>query len=358
VSGAMVSLSRLIAEKVPTVDPSKFPDEEFELWSIPAFDAGRPEIVNGENIGSSKQAVLPGDVLLSKIVPHIRRAWVVEKVGTRRQIASGEWIVFRGATFDPKFLRHILVSNDFHSLFMMTVAGVGGSLLRARPQAVKALSIFLPPLSEQKRIAAILDQANDLRRKSAAILRGSKELNQAIFHSMFDACPQDQFLPLGEIISLRSGEGLTAKMQHGGEIPVYGGNGINGWHDVSNVKANTIVIGRVGVYCGAVHRTDRPAWVTDNALIATPKIEISMRYLEDALLQANLNQYANTSSQPLVSGGRLKPVKILVPSRALQDEYQRVSVMIERQKNVTSLSANRSDALFISLQHRAFRGEL
>jgi hypothetical protein len=87
------TLGDFVAKKSGSVDPSKFPDEIFELYSIPAFDGGNPEVRHGREIGSSKQIVEPNDVLLSRIVPHIRRAWVVGENRGKRLIASGEWIV-------------------------------------------------------------------------------------------------------------------------------------------------------------------------------------------------------------------------------------------------------------------------
>src|SRR5204862_484319 len=97
------------------------------------FDEGSPVVAPGNAIGSSKQVVAPGDILLSKIVPHIRRSWIVGPSRGRRMIASGEWIVFRSPHVDPRYLRQTLVSDPFHAHFMATVSGVGGSLLRARP---------------------------------------------------------------------------------------------------------------------------------------------------------------------------------------------------------------------------------
>ena len=47
-------------EGVKTVDPRNSPDEMFELWSIPAFDAGSPELLRGGEIGSQKKVVAPG----------------------------------------------------------------------------------------------------------------------------------------------------------------------------------------------------------------------------------------------------------------------------------------------------------
>ncbi len=177
----LVPLGDLMPPKKRSVDPSKHPNEMFELYSIPAFDSASPEVAAGRDIGSSKQIVAPGDVLLSKIVPHIRRAWVVGAQNGRRLIASSEWIVFRHPSVHPAYLRHILLGDRFHAQLMQTVSGVGGSLLRARPSYVADIEIPLPPLPEQRRIAAILDKADALRAKRRRALERLDELTQSIF---------------------------------------------------------------------------------------------------------------------------------------------------------------------------------
>lgn len=180
-----VELEEVIARRNGSVDPSKFPEETFELLSIPAFDTGRSELVVGADIGSTKQVVKNGDVLLSKIVPHIRRAWVVNATTSHRLIASGEWIVFRDIRFDPRYLRHLLTSDGFHREFMQTVSGVGGSLLRARPSEVAKIKVALPPRKEQQRIAAILDMADSLRDKRQDAMQLADEFIRAMFLDMF-----------------------------------------------------------------------------------------------------------------------------------------------------------------------------
>jgi type I restriction enzyme S subunit len=100
-------------------------------------------------------------------------------------IASGEWIVFRGQGFDPAYLRHVLMSDPFHAQFMQTVAGVGGSLLRARPAQVASIRIPFPDIREQQRIAAILDKADAIQRKRQETIRLLQELRSSSFLRLF-----------------------------------------------------------------------------------------------------------------------------------------------------------------------------
>src|SRR5699024_7006688 len=85
----------------------------------------------------------------------------------------------------------------------------------------------------------------------------------------FDLPDSWMWVKLGNLISISSGEGLAKNKMRGGNIPVYGGNGITGYHIEENVNKETIVIGRVGYYCGSVHVTPASAWITDNAFITT-----------------------------------------------------------------------------------------
>jgi type I restriction enzyme, S subunit len=54
------------------INPFEFPEEEFELYSVPAHETGRPEIVKGKKIGSNKQIVSEVIVLLCKINSVVR----------------------------------------------------------------------------------------------------------------------------------------------------------------------------------------------------------------------------------------------------------------------------------------------
>ena len=180
-----VKLGDLMLKRNKSVNPAKFKEEFFELYSIPAYSTEQAEIIQGSSIGSSKKTVEEDDVLLSRIVPHIQRCWIVPEKKELRQIASGEWIVFRSEKVLSNYLRFFLLSKPFHKRFMGTVRGVGGSLMRADPKQVADFQIPLPPIPEQKAIAAQLDRADKLRQALAQSLKDYDRLLAASFLDMF-----------------------------------------------------------------------------------------------------------------------------------------------------------------------------
>ena len=224
-----------------------------------------------------------------------------------------------------------------------------------KPSDVKARKVYLPPLAEQKRIAGILDAADALRTKRREALAQLDALLQSTFLDIFGDPVTNPMAwkrkPLGEVIKVKSGEGLALKdMAPGGKHPVYGGNGVSGYHDSYMFEEPTIVLGRVGVYCGAVHLTKPFAWVTDNALFVHTFIEpVHTTYLVAALRMANLNQYAGRSAQPLISGNRIYPVEILIPPVELQLRFAAVVESVERQKINQQAHLAELDILFASL---------
>lgn len=346
------------------VNPKDHPTETFDLLSIPAYDNGHPEIINGAQIGSTKNTVEPGDVMISKIVPHIRRVWVVPQDNGRRQISSSEWITFRSPVFLPSFLRHYLLSDVFHRQFMNTVAGVGGSLLRARPKDVARIQVPLPPLEEQRRIATILDRAKDIENLSKARDVHYSQLEENLHISTVgtpEAPIGDAYtVPFGELIKVSSGKFLPSHaMDPGGTHLVYGGNGANGFHNEYMFDSPTVVIGRVGAYCGAVHLTEPKSWVSDNALyVKSTSKEMDAIFLSASLRRAHLNQFANKSGQPSISAGKISHAPILVAPMELQKQFAQKIAATRALHSKTALSHQHMVQLTSSLQSRAFRGEL
>ena len=313
---AEIPLGKLTA-KTKSLNPASFPNERFELYSVPSFANRQPEQVCGREIKSNKQRVEPGDVLLCKIVPHLNRVWVVSASNNQNQIASGEWIVHRTDHCDPYYLRHLLSAPEFRESFLATVSGVGGSLMRARPAAVKTIEIPLAPLREQRRIVAKLDslsaRSSRARHELDCIPRLIESYKQAILAKAFSGeltsdwrsqhgLPQWGQDTAGSFFLWASGKFLPKSDQAPGEIPVFGGNGKTGNHNCALVREPTIVIGRVGAQCGNVHLTCGPAWVTDNAIYASSVApSVDLRFALLAFRHAELNTAAGGSGQPFVN---------------------------------------------------------
>lgn len=165
-----VALGNLGLGRTEGIEPAEEPDTLFELWSVPSFPSGQPERVLGSTIGSNKQRVAEGDVLLCKINPRINRVWRVGPASGLPQIASTEWIVFRSPAFDPAFLMWRFRENKFRAALCANMTGVGGSLTRARPKDVAEIEIALPPLPEQRRIVARLEALEARSRRARAKL--------------------------------------------------------------------------------------------------------------------------------------------------------------------------------------------
>lgn len=168
----------------------------------------------------------------------------------------------------------------------------------------------------------------------------------------------------GHVFSVKSGDGLTAKkMASDGTIPVYGGNGINGYHDKNNVSESKVVIGRVGFYCGSVHLTEQTAWVTDNALLVDFSVKILNEKFVFWLLNAtNLREDSASSAQPVISGTKIYPITLYIPPIEEQIEIVRqveelfaFAARIEQKANA---ALERVNNLTQSILAKAFRGEL
>jgi len=186
------------------VDPSKFPNEIFELYSVPSYANNKPEIVTGAEIRSTKQSVEIGDVLLCKIAPHLNRVWIVRELHNYRRIASSEWIVIRSKIATSDYLRYALTEPKFRSAFMATSSGVGGSLIRARPRAVAKILIPLPPINEQRRIVEKLDRIFDRLRRVRDELSHIKKLIDRYKQAVLTAACSSENYENGEIVDIQS----------------------------------------------------------------------------------------------------------------------------------------------------------
>lgn len=140
---------------------------------------------------------------------------------------------------------------------------------------------------------------------------------------------------LGEIVAFGNGkERPKAK----GYVPVYGGNGILDYTSEYNYDGETVIIGRVGAYCGSVYYADCPIWVSDNALAVKAKDNNSPKFLYYFLRNLKLNDFAEGSSHPLVTQRLLNSIDIRFPND------------VKEQKTIAAILSSLDDK--IDLLHR------
>lgn len=149
---------------------------------------------------------------------------------------------------------------------------------------------------------------------------------------------------LKEVCKLRSGKNLNKDdVKNEGAFPVYGGNGIIGYCLDPNRPGDSIVIGKVGAYCGNIHFSSKPYWLTSNAisleLLDTTRVYLP--YLAHVLKSLDLNDLATGTAQKFVSINKLYEVEVSLPNLKKQQELSDWFTSIEESKSkIQSLLAD------------------
>ena len=185
-----VKLEELVHIRNETINPQEHPDEEFELYSIPAYHkTGRPEIRFGREIRSAKVLVQPNDCLFGKLNPHLPKVWLVEPFKGRRQIASTELFPLAPKVKDlvlPSFLFWFLRTAYFKDRMIRKVIGTTQSRKRLSKDDVLEELISLPPLEEQRRIVAYLDKVSKTAESVRKLQQKTEEELEALVPAILD----------------------------------------------------------------------------------------------------------------------------------------------------------------------------
>ena len=224
----------------------------------------------------------------------------------------------------PKYLYYLLADTRFKEYLNAAIAGA--NIKNINKKILGNFKIPLPStITEQQAIVAELDSYQKIIDAAKTIVDNYKP--------QIDIDPNWPMVALGEIIKLSSGNGLTSRQIVQGDYPVYGGNGLIGLHNQYFVENPTIVIGRVGAYCGSIHITHPKSWITDNGLyVVNIKRPVLLEYLAIMLKDLNLHQYAKIGGQPSISQSVVYDKQIPLPDINIQKEI--VSQLNQEQKYI------------------------
>ena len=268
---------------------------------------------------------------------------------------------------DSCFVEYAFQSDYLRSQIDNSVGATVGTYTIIK---AKSTLIPVPPLSEQKRIVGILDEAFE----GIATAKANAEKNLQNARALFESHLQSVFTQrgkgwvektIGQCFKVRSGDFLPAKvMIETGDIDVYGGNGIAGKHNAKNLSGENIVIGRVGAKCGNVRHVVGDLWLTDNAFyISEFYCEFDLAFMERLLTLKNLRNNARQAAQPVISYTTIKDVVLEFPvSKAVQKEiagmFDALEIETQRLESIYQQKLTALEALKKSLLNQAFTGEL
>lgn len=282
---------------------------------------------------------------------------------------------------DAGYLGHYFRTADYRSR-VSSLAG-GANINNLKNEHLDKLEVRLPSLSEQRRLATILDQADDLRRKRRLAMAGLDSLARSIFDSMFGRnAPRTGWKAgeLGQYVRFYGGSSLPEAMQFSGQEDGFAllkvsdmnlpGNETrlvhsNLWSERSGSKASTcpkdtVVIPKRGAAISTNKKriTTRPSVLDPNLMGISPGSDLTIEYLYAWFDAFNLESITSGSSVPQLNKQDLAPLAVDVPPLALQKAFAGQVTKIQQIQQYNRAQLAHLDTLFSSLQHRVFKGEL
>ena len=158
---------------------------------------------------------------------------------------------------------------------------------------------------------------------------------------------------LKEIIEFKNGK---KKPSSKGSIPIYGGNGILGYTDQSNQNGESLIIGRVGAYCGCVYSHYGQCWVSDNAIVGKVNEGNDFYYCYYLLKRLNLNSRHVGSGQPLMTQEILNNIEINICDYETQRKVGKILKNIDDKIKINSEINNNLYEEAVALYKDKFKG--
>ena len=369
--------------------PSRDRAAEFYGGSIPWVKSGelRESIVSqtAESLtaaglaNSSAKIVPPGALLVAMYGATVGRVGILGIQAATNQAVCH--IIPRAERADTRYLFHCLQAK----LPVFLSRSVGGAQPNISQEIIKDTLVPLPPLEEQRRIAAILDKADVLRQKRRAALQKLDSLTQSLFLDMFgDPLVNDKKWPVrpfgNELVDIKYGTGTPPEYSAEPDIPFIRATNIkngtvqsDGLKFISPAEAAKIekcklsygdlIIVRSGVNagdCGLIPKKFSGAYAGYDLIV---RLDLNKAYFYNFLLNSSFGQrllepLTRRAAQPHLNADQVKGLNMIAPPAVLIVDFAEKLMAVDRIRKQEASNLNNQIILFSSLQHRAFRGEL
>lgn len=372
----------------PKTSSLRFPPEKI-VWhlTLDQIESNTGTIINKKNApasesGTSTYVFDEGNVLYSKLRPYLNKVICPSEPG----IATSELVPLRPNPdiLDRAFLTYYLRSNHFLGFANVAVAGV------KMPRIIMAKfwnhRVPLPPLSEQRRIVEILDQADSLRKKRVDADAKATHIIPALFYKMFGDPATNpkgwKIKPLAEHdANVRYGLGQPPKAREDGIALIRATNISKGTITARNMtyvdpqdvpagknaflKAEEVIVVRSGAYTGDIAQVteDWEGCIAGYDLVISPGNSLTGEFIESYLLTSfiQMGYFQNLKAragQPHLNANQVSAVPVPVVDFDLQKKFAE-AVQSNRlfRKKIEKIS-EKLEKGFAFLLHRAFTGDL
>ncbi|WP_217515160.1 restriction endonuclease subunit S [Vibrio metschnikovii] len=367
------------SQDIPWVTPKDIS----KIKSIYLDDA--PEYISQKGFDSCAAHKLPeGSLLLTSRAPIGNVAITTRELCTNQGFKS----LVPSESVDIKYLYFCML----YSAERLENEGNGATFKEVSKKVVEAFKIPLPPLETQKKIAAVLEKADQLRKDCKLLEQELNSLAQSVFIDMFgdpvtnpkgwDVKPISSLLsqPLqnGAYYPKEDYSDVGVEMVHMGDvfydfIPRGGMKRVNASKkDIEKYKltSNDLLISRRSLMlAGAakpslIEESNEDLIFESSMIRLTPNNEIInvmylFYYLSNPIVKQHyIYQYITGATIKGINQSNLEKVEVLVPDYKLQESFLRIEQKIRNQKNELSNLATEYEANFNSLMQKAFKGEL
>ena len=310
--------------------------------------------VNENDYNKYKEKYIPhkGDILLSNIGT-IGKSLLIEE--EKKFLIA--WNIFlikvNESKINSKFLNFYFQYLDMSNYYNKYLTG--GTVKFINKKTMENIEIPNISLVNQIEIANKLEKVQkmiDIRKKQIEEL---DKLIKSQFVEMFENKNYEK-LSGKELFSFSSGKFLEASKRLENGVPVYGGNGVAWYTDEPLIDFNTIVIGRVGAYCGNVKLIKEPVWITDNAIFIKQfkKDVYNIDFLYYMMELVDFSRFAQFSGQPKITQKPLEEFNYVVPPIEEQIKFSNIVKQIDKQKFEIQKSLEETQKLQESLMNKYF----
>lgn len=320
----------------------------------------------GTDIKSTKNVFHRGDILYGKLRPYLNKVHLADVDG----VCSTDIYVLRPhqSQIHPLFAASYLRSPSV--LSVVSNAMTGANLPRISQDTLLDIPIPVPPLAEQERIVKLLDEADTLRKLRAQADRRTTQLIPALFHKMFSKAEENQrrLGDLSEIVMGQAPPGDECNFDGKGTPFVKTGEFgerrpiIREWttKPLKFAKSSDVLICVVGATCGKLNLGADCAIGRSVAAIRPNSSLLDKEFLYAFLhgWTLRLRNASQGSAQGVITREMLESIPISVPPLTLQKKFAQQVSVIRACESEQSASRDHLDALFQSMLHRAFNGEL